>query len=477
MEVLPAQDFSFYGDLLIGYLSSMKPGYITKTTFTLCLSLWFWNGFAQVEFFSGSLKDALGKAANESKFVMLQFEAANCERCNDVANKSFENAELTEKLAQAFVCLRIGPSHPEREQIAAAYRLTPQKSFGSLFLDYNGTLLHSYFKTTTSFREYIKQIEATRNKAGEVLQIGSLEREYTNGNRSFGFLEILLQKRRTLNIPTDTLLDEYIDVLPADSLKSARTIAFIAQMAPMLDSKADKVMRADKALFNRAWYSMSLPLRVHINNRVIYKGMEKAIKEKNESLALRTASFARATNTNATAAAKAYDMNMLRYYEQVNDTTAYFRKAIAYYEHYLLTVVPDSVKKVDSLNMRRIRETAKKDTVREGNRIRISTGVRYQPIASRLSGELNSGAYNFHQKTNNPYLLSIATEWSKRALEFFESPDALLTYAKLLYKQNRKEEAQEKIARAIELEKKRGLPTKTLEAVLEKMKSNGRLSD
>ncbi|HEX8316310.1 MAG TPA: DUF255 domain-containing protein [Flavisolibacter sp.] len=455
----------------------MKPGCITKTLFTFCFSLLFCKGFAQVEFFSGSLKDALSKAANESKFVMLQFEGASCERCNDVANKAFENKELAEKLEQAFVCLKIDPNHPDREQVAATYRLTPQKSFGSLFLDNNGTLLHSYFRTTTAFKEYIKQIEVTRNKAGEVLQIGPLEKEYANGNRSFGFLEILLQKRKTVRLPTDSLLDEYIDALPPDSLKSARTIAFVAQMAPMLDSKADRIMRSDKALFDRAWYSMSLSLRVYINNRIIYKGLEKAINEKNESLALRTASFARGTNTNSTAAAKAYDMNMLRYYEQVNDTTAYFRKAIAYYERYFLTVVPDSVKKIDSVNMRRIRETAKKDTIRDGNKMRITTSVRYQPIASRFSGELNTGAYNFYQKTNNPYLLSIATEWSKRALDFFEWPDALLTYTKLLYKQNQKEEAFEKIAKAIEMEKKRGLPTKTFEAVLEKMKSNARLPD
>ncbi|RYF78714.1 MAG: DUF255 domain-containing protein, partial [Chitinophagaceae bacterium] len=251
----------------------MKQHCTTKTILILLFCFFFQRGFSQVEFFSGSLKEALDKATGENKFLLLQIEATDCEQCNDVANKGFENKELAAKLETSFVCLKIDGSHPSRSQIFQTYHLQPQ-TFGTLFLDNNGTLLHSFLKTTTFSKELMSQIDIAFSKAGEVLQISLLENEYKNGNRGYGFIEMLLEKRSALHLSTDSLLEQYIEVLPSDSLKSIRTLVFIAQMAPMLGSKADRALRGDRNLFNQAWYSMNLAKRVQINNVIIYKGME-----------------------------------------------------------------------------------------------------------------------------------------------------------------------------------------------------------
>ena len=450
-----------------------------RKLFLLPLIILASSAFAQVAFQNISFSDALSKARTEGKLLLLQFESVDCEHCNDVANKGFDNSELAAKTEQGFVCLKVDAAHPDRDKIATAYNLMPQKSFGTLFLDGSGTLLHSFLKTTSRSTDYLTQIETVFSKAGEVSNINELEKEYRNGNKSFGFLQLLLQKRKAVHLYTDDLLDEYIAALPADSLKSVSTLTFLAQMAPMLDSKAYKVLRADRSLFDRTWYSMPLAQRVSINNTIIYKGMEKAIKEKDEKLALRTASFAQGTNnSNPTAGAKAFDVNMLRFYDEVKDTTNYFRKAVAYYERYFLSVAPDSIKRLDSANMKRMMQTAKKDTIKmEGNRVRLSAMIAYAPVTQRFSSELNNGAYKFYLRTSNSYLLSIATEWSKRALEFYESPEVLDTYAKLLYKQNQKSAALEQMEKAIALQKKRGFATKSYETTLAKMNSNATLAD
>ena len=274
------------------YLPVMKSNCSFKTFFTICSVFLVLNCPSQVSYFQGTLKEAMSKAANESKFVLLQFEAAECEHCNDVANKGLEHKEVADKLEQAFISLKITPDHPDRIQIANAYHFIPQKSFGTLFLDNNGTLLHSFLKTTSFYKEYLKQIDIALTRAGEVLQIGQLEKEYKNGNKSFGFLEMLLEKRKVLHLETDSLLEEYVQTLPVDSLKTVRTLVFIAKMAPMLDSKADRVLRGDHPAFRLAWYRMPTTVRSSINGQVIFKGMQKAIKERNEKLALRTAYFA-----------------------------------------------------------------------------------------------------------------------------------------------------------------------------------------
>jgi hypothetical protein len=454
----------------------MKLHCTTKTILTLCIALFSIPCFSQVSFYNGNFRQAMDKAAAEGKFVLVQLESPTCEQCNDVANKGFENKELATRLEESFVSIKIDGNHTDRSQIFEAYHLQP-KTFGSLFLDNNGTLLHSFLKTTTFSKDFLKQVDITFEKAGEVLQISRLEKEYKNGNRSYGFLELLIQKRRSLNLATDSLLEEYVAVLPADSLQSIKTLVFIAQMAPMLDSKADRALRSNQALFNRAWYSMDAPTRVRINNLIIYKGISKAVSEMNEKFAMRTASFAQATNSNPMAGAKAYDTNMLRFYDETKDTTNYFRKSIAYYERYLLTVTPDSIKRSDSMNLQRMMASAKKDTTMENGKIRTTARVSYAPAVQRFSSELNNGAYNFYTRTNNPYLLSIATEWAKRALEFYESPEALDTYARLLYKQNQKAAAIEEMTKAVTLQKKRGFPTKSYEEVLMKMKQNAPLTN
>src|SRR5438270_6715495 len=86
---------------------------------------------AQSPFQNISLDQAFQKAKAESKFLFLQFEAADCNQCNNVAAKGLNNKELTVKLEQNFVCLKIDPNSPERSKIATSYNLNPQKNFGT----------------------------------------------------------------------------------------------------------------------------------------------------------------------------------------------------------------------------------------------------------------------------------------------------------------------------------------------------------
>jgi hypothetical protein len=283
-----------------------------------------------------------------------------------------------------------------------------------------------------------------------------------------------------LNLPTDSLLEEYIDSLPVDSLKSINTISFIAQMTPLVDSRPYKVMYTDRVLFERAWYSMSMQMRSAVNNAIIRKSMSRAIQERNQNYATRIASFAQGANrNNYLAGAKAYDLNMLRYFDETNDTATYFRKAIAFYERYYLTVNVDSIKKLDSIATKNLLNSpsTKKDTVRDGNHMRITASIPFRPAGQFFAGELNDGAYKFFQRTNNPYLLSIATEWSEKALQFYKSSEILDTYAKLLYKQNHNEKAIEAMNEAITLQQKRGYPTKRYDADLDAIKNKKPLTD
>ena len=429
---------------------------------------------AQVSFSSISFSQALQDAQGQGKLIFLQFEAANCEQCNDVANKGLSDKTVADKINQTFFCLKIDSQHPDRNRIAQDYNINADKGFGTLFLDNNGTLIHKFLQTTSRSKDYLVQTDIALSKAGENLGISELEKEYKKGNRSYGFLQMLLLKRKTLNLPTDSLLDEYIDAVPTDSLQSINTICLIAQMAPFIDSKPYKTMYEHSALFNRAWYTMPLQTRVQVNNVMIHKSMNKAIQERNESYAVRVASFAQATNGgNYLPGAKAFDKNMLRYFDETNDTATYFRKAVAFYERYYMAVSVDSIRKIDSITMANMMHnpSIKKDTIRDGNKVRVTGSAPFRPAGQYFANDLNEGAYKFYQRTNNPYLFSIATEWSEKALLFYRSPEILDTYAKLLYKQNKNDKAIEVMNEAIALQQKKGFPTTTYDADLDAIRN------
>ncbi|MGZ3880552.1 MAG: thioredoxin family protein [Flavisolibacter sp.] len=447
--------------------------------FTCCLLL-FETLSAQVSFSSIPFAEALRNAQAQGKLIFLQFEAVDCEQCNDVANKGLSDKAVADRINQTFFCLKIDAHHPDRNRIAEQYNVNSDKGFGTLFIDNNGTLVHKFLSTTSRSSEYLNQTDIALAKAGESLKINELEKEYKSGNRSYGFLETLLLKRRALNFPTDSLLDEYVDALPPDSLNTVNTICFIAQMTPYIDSKPFKVMTADRNFFDRAWYTMPNQSRVQINYAMEFRSMSKAIQEHNLAYASRIASFAQSTNGgNYIAGAKAFDQNMLRYYDETNDTTTYFRKAIAFYERYYLSVNADSIRKIDSTNISNMMHSAsiKKDTIREGNKVRVTGSAPFRPAGQYFAGQLIDGAYKFYQRTSNPYLLSIATEWCERALQFYKSPESLDTYAKLLYKQRKDEKAIEVLNEAIALQQKRGYPTKLYESELDAIRNKKPLSN
>ena len=195
--------------------------------------------------------------------------------------------------------------------------------------------------------------------------------------------------------------------------------------------------------------------------------MKKAIDEKNESFAYRVATFARNTNdNNVQAGIKVYDMHMLNYYRETNDTINYLVMAIHYYDRYFMIVNPDSIKRMDSL---RLGPQTRTVTVPVDAMV-TKKMISYAPIGQNYARELNNGAWSFYKMTRDPLHLKKALQWAKRANDFFDSAEAMDTYARLLYRTGSLQEAIDWETKAIEHRKKQGYNTKEYETILESMK-------
>jgi Protein of unknown function, DUF255 len=429
---------------------------------------------AQVNFEDISFNQALAKAKGTGKLIFLQYEAKNCTQCNEVADKAFTDKKLGDILNSSFICLKISLENKDREKVSGIYH-KGKGQFGSLFLYSDGTLIHSYPGSTTFIKKYEEEINKALTKASEGTNLLELEKQYKTGNRTPGLMEFLIQTKKSLDFSIDSLLDEYVLLLPADSLSSMRTLSFLTSMAPILESNASIILRRNADLFNRVWYSFPSTERAKINSSIGYKSIQKAISLKDEAYANRIAKFIKNTYTsNQIAGQKVFDYKLLEYYKGVNDTTLFFTHAVLYYDKYFMTITPDSIKKADSLRLRsmipKLSEMEEVQEKRKGDTITYSKSIAFSQSTQTYANILKDAAEDFFLLTDNPVLLHKAILWVKKANEFYESYTAFNILGNLYLKTGQKTEAYEAKQKALLLKKKAGFDTKDLEIELIKLK-------
>jgi tetratricopeptide (TPR) repeat protein len=445
-----------------------------KNTCTLILLLSFIHTNAQVKFEKISLDAAIKKAALTGKLVFAQFESSTCSECNEVADIAFGSDELNDILSKKSIPIQIDIIHENREYFISKYN--PRNTYGTFFITGDGELVHSFLATSSRHKEYLTQLEKAYSKITEgKTTLAELDKEWNNNPSNVTAMEANLKRRMSLGLSTDSLLEVYISRLPPDSFKSVRTLLFIASREPSLFSKAYSILRKDRELFNTAWYRMSVQQRSAFYNKVAHKSLTNAINEVNLGKANYVANFHAGilTDRNSTSAKKIHDKKMLDYFIGVKDTGSYLKKAVAYYETYYMNETDEQIRKADSLARNRAMQKSSGEAVKtntDGNKITMRKSFTYAPVTQFFTRDLNSGAWLLYTSTTDKHLLEKAISWAKRAIQVYESPEAMDTYARLLYKTGDTSKATEWQEKAIHIFKARKRNTHHYEEVLSKMK-------
>ncbi|RDB02348.1 thioredoxin family protein [Runella aurantiaca] len=428
----------------------------------------------------------LEKAQKEQKLIFLHLEDSKCVQCNEVASQGFSSSMMKEKFAVNFVSLRVNAETAEGKELGAKYEL---KGFPvSLFLDAEGNMLHRYNGSTSAAPTYMQHADIALSKRYEK-PLSFYEKEYKAGNRAPEFLEAYIIKRKSTLMNVQDLLEEYADGLPTDSLTNFRIVKFIYNQGPSLDNRAYKRVRAivNPILIDSLYRSVPLTQAVAMNNQIINASLQKAIQKKDFMLMQEVAGFARGTyGKDRQKGQNAYTQNFLKYYYAVKDTQNYIRTASYYYDERHMRISIDSLKQMDQ---RVIQDRLKSRNVGDNPPVGIPNVltremVSISPPSQFFHIELNQAAFYFWELATKPDDLEKALLWSKRSMELFSelnvgknspltkgNPSYLDTYARLLYKLNRKEEAIEWQIKAIEAQKVTGQSYRHLEEILEKIKT------
>ena len=432
------------------------------------------NVSSQTIFQKISFNEALAQSQKTGKLVLLQLETLDCEMCNYVATKAFENEGLSKKIKETFIAIKVDSKHSDRNIVNELYDLQ-DKSFGTLFIDGDKNLVHRYDKSTTLTQEYEKEFGVALYKNSEVIKLNFFRDNY-NKSKNIDDLEYWISARGNLNLNNDSLLNIYAKNLLQDSIKSARVLTFIAKQAPIKASIADNILR-NNSKFNEIWYSIPLNERIYLNNKIISKSMQKAIIEKDEKYGLSVAEFGRAIYSDKKASGNInFNFQAMRYYQGVIDIAKYMKYASFYYDSVILKTTAADVTRADSIKKAEMMENAQEVLSESiGNKKTITKSFSFRPEGQNFTNKLNEAAWFIYKNTDEKIYLQKALEWSSKGNKYFEKFEAMDTEARLLYKIGDKSAAIDLMEKAIQLKNDRIKSTvafNSLDIVLSNMKEN-----
>jgi thioredoxin-related protein len=433
--------------------------------------------FCQINFIRKSTwEEAADLARTERKLVFLQLEDNKCQQCNEVASQAFESIDLKELFSKNFISLRASLETDEGKKLGQKFDI--KNGPVSLFIDANGNILNRFNGTAGAGFVYAEQADiALKRRSGK--QLSDYTKEYNAGARSQKFLEEYIVKRWDAGLPADELLEKYTGGLPLDSLSNFRILKFIYLHGPALDSKVYKAIQAvtPRKIIDSMYRSSPYREAAAMNNAIISTTMQKAVRNKDRELAFQLRYFIQGTyNPDYRKGMIASRRSTLHFYYEIKDTLAYIREATEFLEDIHMRLTADSLKRMDERDMNPPASTTNNNTKQQSR-------PPMMPQSQFYHMDLNEHAWHVFEMSSKPGDLERALKWSYQSQEFFNSlykdtahpmrlgnAAYIDTYAQLLYKLGRKDEAIEWQTKAVEAQKITGSAHASFQETLEKMK-------
>jgi tetratricopeptide (TPR) repeat protein len=429
-----------------------------------------------------SWKQLSQQAKEQDKLIFIHFENSECVQCNEVASQGFSSTELKE-LFDDFVSIRCNVASSNGRSLAQKFGI--MSSLLSLYVDPDGNILHVNNGSTSNSYVYEKGAELALSRKGRK-QLSDYDKEYKNGERGITFLKEYIIKKREASMAVDELLDEYVASLPADSLNNFQTVKAIYEFAPSLDSKAYKtvVTQTPRLLIDSIYNTAPFNDRKLLNDGIIENSIRIAVRNRDENLARTVAAFTRDSHGGDHSKGEtAYAKTITRYYYQIRDRQRYFEHAVNLMESKYMPLTIDSLNAMDdaAFMAQRTFMEVKPKKPQQGIMVR---SFAIAPPSQFIAKDLNEHAYHFYELTSDKDLLEKALAWSKKSMELSDDkgkrahgpfklgdPNLIDTYAHILYKLGRKDEAVEWQTKAVEAQKVSGMAYESFEIRLNKMKT------
>lgn len=411
-----------------------------------------YNGgpFAGVRYFNGSWSDVLAEAKRQNKPVFVDFYKLGFGLREQIAREAFLNPALARKFNAHFINYRVDNETDEGSAIAKQYRIYTHPAPTSLYVLWDGSLLHrasGYRGIQGMLAEADKALEA----ANEPNQLFMLQQDYVRGKRDPAFLATYLRERGRVGMPNNEALATYLSLMPETSWTTDETVQLIVGNLTTYNRNVVNALLQKIRQLNDSPEKLSVALRTQIIEciRPLTRArFHQAIANRDEQqlaeviadneLFLHAERADKLSKRETESIANGYRR---RFYAETKNFAKY--RPLAEAEAWrLMAISVDSVREGDKIAYQRYEER-KRRLDAEGKRPDYGEWANAMSTfeSNDMASKLNRIVRYYLENTTDPDDLRQALTWSVRSLEYDRNPGYLNLHARLLIKLGRTHEA------------------------------------
>lgn len=397
-------------------------------------------GFSQgIKFEHGSWKEVLEKARQINKPIFLNVYKSWSVPCKKMNNEVFPLAEVGNVYNANFICYQLDAEKGEGMEIAKKYNIWLYPTY--LFISGDEK---SVFNTAgvKEIKDFIALSTSASFAMNDTIPITAWEKEYIEKKNDPAFLLAYINKRSRLPLPIATLFDEYLKLIPEEERTSDAVMDVYKKVVHSLNEQSFAV---EYLLKNKAKF---IGKRNDSFNDYLYQTAKQTMwnnvrsKSKNDELLAIAVEAYDQLPKNTVGMQK--DEIYIDYYCLTRETDQYLKYTTHFCNNYLMNLSTDSIDKTDQLFVKKLEKQSNSITYSEDIAKSMEQAIsRSQHMTrDRIGDKLNNFAWEIFKRVSDRDTLKSALRWSRRSLELsINNPLRLDTYANLLYKLERKEEA------------------------------------
>jgi len=406
------------------------------------------SSFAQgIVFEQGTWKQVLEKAIQTNKPIFVDVYTTWCGPCKKMSSEIFPLAEVGAVYNTNFVCYQIDAEKGEGIDFAKKYEVKAYPSY--LFIKPDGTLFSRALGSMPA-KDFINVATAALADLNDPKSIEEWDKEYLTRKNETAFLLSYMDKRSKLGKSNDQLFDEYLRLIPEEELTSdivVKKYANDGQQMKVNSFAYDNLLKNRSKYFGKLFGYTDVFLMAGVMNT-----MREAAKLKDEQLLEKA--IKAYDQLPGSSLQKQRDEIYMEYYQRTENINKYLKYATGFCNKYLMKISKDSIDKKDQLALKLIENQIKSGVLAKIDSVQLAQLRQYYAHAERdkVSESLNNVAWKFFETTSDKKALNDALSWSKHSLEIYpENPMWMDTYANLLYKLGKNEEAVALEEEALEL--------------------------
>ncbi|MGB0390108.1 MAG: thioredoxin family protein, partial [Salibacteraceae bacterium] len=390
---------------------------MTKNLLAIAFTMVFLGSLVAQEksmnFINQDIATAKAKAKESGKLIFVDAYATWCGPCKWMSANIFTNDTVSQFFNQNFISLKLDMEKGEGIEFKKSYGI---KYFPTLlFIDAEGNEMHRSVGASKKVEDYI---DLGLTALNPIKRIASYHSSFKSGEKSAAFLNEYLELLDESALPTEEVIKSYYEGLSEDELLSENAWSIINKYDKSVDSKGMLNVLNKREDYSKAFGQDKVDEKLYKN---YLTHMYAKVYSKEFSM-------------------KEMELTMIKI-KKLN---------VPYWEKIIL--LGDLAHLSKEKKYKDYCEVAVED---------IGDYFNEDPNA------LNEFAWNVFEWSKKKPQLEVALGWSKLSIELDENPMYIDTYANLLYKLGKKDEARNQQQKAIDMLEKNGEDATDYKATLD----------